>query len=49
MRVRAWARRVGVRTRSLTYSAFKTYAPYYTVIPGLSGSTIFFHIISQMI
>ena len=28
----------------LSYPAFKAHAPYYIVICGLSGSTIFFHI-----
>jgi hypothetical protein len=31
---------------SLSYPAFKAHAPYYFVICGLSGSNIFFHIIS---
>jgi hypothetical protein len=31
---------------SLSYTAFKAHAPYYTVICGLFGSTIFFHIMS---
>jgi hypothetical protein len=31
---------------SLSYPACKAHAPYYIVICGLSGSTIFFHIIS---
>jgi hypothetical protein len=32
---------------SLSYLARKAHAPYYIVICGLSGSNIFFHIISQ--
>jgi hypothetical protein len=32
---------------SLSYPACKAHAPYYIVICGLPGSTIFFHIISQ--
>ena len=35
-----------VRTRSPAYPACKAHAPYYIVIYGLSGSTIFFDIIS---
>jgi hypothetical protein len=31
---------------SLSYPARKAHAPYYIVICGLSGSTVFFHIIS---
>jgi hypothetical protein len=31
---------------SLSYPACKAHAPYYIVICGLCGSTIFFHIIS---
>ena len=33
---------------SLSHPAFKAHAPYYSVICGLSGSTILFHIISYM-
>jgi len=33
---------------SLRYTARKAHAPYYSVICGLCGSTIFFHIISYM-
>jgi hypothetical protein len=33
-------------TCSLSYPAFKVHAPYYIVVYGLSGSTIFFHVIS---
>jgi hypothetical protein len=32
---------------NLSYSAFKAHAPYYIAVCGLSGSTIFFHIISK--
>jgi hypothetical protein len=32
---------------SLSYSACKAHAPHYTVICGLSGFTVFFHIISK--
>ena len=31
----------------LSYLACKMHAPYYIVICGLSGSVVFFHIISQ--
>jgi len=33
---------------SLSYSACNAHAPYYIVICGLPGSTIFSHIISEM-
>jgi len=34
---------------SRRYPAFKAHAPYYVVICSLSGSTVFFHIISQSV
>jgi hypothetical protein len=38
---------VCMRACGLSYPACNAHAPYYIVICGLSGSTIFFHIISQ--
>jgi len=29
---------------SISYPAFKAHAPYYSIICGMSGSAIFFHI-----
>ena len=34
---------------SLIYLARKAHAPYYTAICALSGTTILFHIVSQMV